>query len=422
VTLALFVLIPKSLAILSAATIAGGLCLLFVGIRLLARQRFLLAIPSSKIGIASRGLVEINGKAAGPHTMMAPISGNPCFLYRTTVWQQRRSESQKWRKIAEETLHLPFFIEDATGQLPIHPSGADLDLLGEFREEYDAWTFSPDAFSQEDSSQNQDRKNTHDLLPASVLIFLSCHGIAPDHRLRIEECLIKPNDILFVAGTLMENPDAQHHPLSQGRDVSRAVAHPGSGSHPPDHAPDHHASEDDSHNDAPNPLSEPFPAPQVIRLAAGAAASSSSHMTQQGKITAALTRAGIPEAAPWSAAETPHPNPNPNPNVDVENNAPPAAIDFAPSDAPQRQNELTRTEAEPNGADPNNEEPSNDGLNRSAPVSLMKGVDDPVFVISFRSQKEIYSGLARKSAAMLWGGAAITLVGVCGLLAQLAIH
>jgi hypothetical protein len=142
-------------------------------------------------------------------------------------------------------------------------------------------------------------------------------------------------------------------------------------------------------------------------------------MTQQGKITAALTRAGIPEAAPWSAAETPHPNPNPN--VDVENTAPPAAIDLAHSDAPQR-NELTRTEAEPNGADPNNEEPSNDGLNRSAPVSLMKGVDDPVFVISFRSQKEIYSGIARKSAAMLWGGAAITLVGVCGLLAQLAIH
>ncbi len=451
-TLALFVLIPKSLVILSAVTIAGGLCLLFVGTRLLARQRSLLAIPSSKIGSASRGLVEINGKAAGPHTMMAPISGNPCFLYRTTVWQQRRSESQKWRKIAEETLHLPFFIEDATGQLPIHPPGADLDLLREFREEYDTWTFSPAIFSQEeDSSQNQDRKNTHDLLPASVLVFLSCHGIVPEHRLRIEECLIKPNDILFVAGTLMANPDAQHHPLSQGSDVSGGVAHPNSGNHASDRTSDH-TSEDDSHNDAPNPLSEPVPAPQVIRLAAGAAASSSSHMTQQGKITAALTRAGIPEAVAWSAAEIPRLNPN----VDVENNAPPAAIDFAHSDALRQQSEVTRIEAEHNGADRNkvttneaetntvhlhevrvreapsneelsneklsDEEHSNDGLNRSAPVSLMKGVDDPMFVISFRSQKEFCSALARKSAAMLWGGAAITLAGVCGLLAQLALH
>jgi methionine-rich copper-binding protein CopC len=394
--------------------------------------------------------------------MMAPISGNPCFLHRTTVWQQRMSESQKWRKIAEETLHLPFFIEDATGQLPIHPPGADLDLLREFREEYDTWTFSPAVFSQEeDSSQNQDRKNTHDLLPASVLVFLSCHGIVPDHRLRIEECLIKPNDILFVAGTLMENPDAQHHPLSQGSDVNCGVVHPDSGNHASDHNSDQ-ASEDDSRNDdshtdspldpAPNPLSEPLPAPQVIRLAAGAAASSSSHMTQQGKITAALTRAGIPEAAAWSAAEIPHPNPN----VDVENNAPPAAIDFAHSDALRQENEVPRIEAELNRADRNNvttngaetntvhrhevrvreapsneelsneelsdEEHSNDGLSRSAPVSLMKGVDDPMFVISFRSQKEFCSALARKSAAMLWGGAAMTMVGVCMLLAQFAIH
>lgn len=479
-TLALLVLIPKSLAILSALAIAGGLCLLYAGTLLLVRQRSLLAIPSSKIGSASRGLVEINGKAAGPHTMMAPISGNPCFLYRTTVWQQRGSESQKWRKIAEETLHLPFFIEDATGQLPIHPPGADLDLLRDFREEYDAWTFSPAIFSQgEGNRQNQDgknqdtkNKNKDDRLPVSVLVFLSCHGIAPDHRLRIEECLIKPNDILFVAGTLMENPDAQHHPLSQGGDVSCGVALPNSGNHFSDYAPDHasddtsdHDSDhDDSRNndlrrDAPITLLEPLSAPQIIRLAAGAAASSSSHMTQQGKITAALTRAGIPEAAAWSAPEVPHPN------VDVENNVPPAAIDFAHTDTLPQQSEVTRTGAEPDRADQNqvttngaetntvhphevrvrearsneelsneqrpkeqrsnqersDEEHSNDGLNRSAPVSLMKGADDPIFVISFRSQKEICSAFARKSAAMLWGGAAITLVGICGLLAQMAI-
>lgn len=68
------------------------------------------------------------------------------------------------------------------------------------------------------------------------------------------------------------------------------------------------------------------------------------------------------------------------------------------------------------------EERSNDGLDRSAPVSLMKGVDDRLFVISFRSQKEICGTLARRSAAMLWGGALITLVGVCTLLAQLALQ
>jgi hypothetical protein len=405
--------------------------------------------------------------------MMAPVSGNPCFLYRTTVWQQRKSESQKWEKLAEETLHQPFFIDDSTGHLPIDPSGADLDLLREFREEYDAWTFSPTAFSQEeDNHHNQDKKTKakieDDQLPASALVFLSRHGIVPDHRLRIEECLIKPNDILFVAGTLVETPDAERHPLSQQND---------------------HRHTSSPLDPAPNSLSEPLSVPQVIRLAASAAASSSSHMTQQGKITAALTRAGIAEPAPWSAAEIPHQN------VDAPNNASPATplahfealrqqYEAPQNQAPQNQapqnqapqNQAPQNEAEPDGEDWNNipmtelqtnevqwnsaetntiqlddlrarephsneepsaeelssqelsnqelsnEEQSNGGPDLPVPVSLMKGADDPTFVISFRSQKEFCSALARKSAALLWGGAALTLVGVCTLLAQLAIH
>jgi hypothetical protein len=49
----------------------------------------------------------------------------------------------------------------------------------------------------------------------------------------------------------------------------------------------------------------------------------------------------------------------------------------------------------------------------------MKGANDPTFVISFRSQKEFVSALAWKSAAMAWGGAAITLLGLYTLLAQM---
>jgi hypothetical protein len=48
----------------------------------------------------------------------------------------------------------------------------------------------------------------------------------------------------------------------------------------------------------------------------------------------------------------------------------------------------------------------------------MKGDHDPAFVISFRSQKEIAIALAWKSSVMIWGGAAITLLGLYTLLAQ----
>jgi hypothetical protein len=43
-------------------------------------------------------------------------------------------------------------------------------------------------------------------------------------------------------------------------------------------------------------------------------------------------------------------------------------------------------------------------------------------VISFRSQKELVSSLAWKSAAMIWGGAAIALLGLYTLWAQMEIN
>jgi hypothetical protein len=52
------------------------------------------------------------------------------------------------------------------------------------------------------------------------------------------------------------------------------------------------------------------------------------------------------------------------------------------------------------------------------PVVLMKGTHDPVFFISWRSQRDVVSSLAWKSFVMIWGGPALTLVCVYILLAH----
>jgi hypothetical protein len=75
----------NELTILSLVAIAGGLYFFVSGFRLLARKRLLLTTPTSKIRSAALGLVEVNGMAAGPYTMPAPITGKPCFLYHTTA-------------------------------------------------------------------------------------------------------------------------------------------------------------------------------------------------------------------------------------------------------------------------------------------------------------------------------------------------
>jgi hypothetical protein len=361
VCLALFIPI-NDLTILSLVAIAGGLYFFVSGFRLLARKRLLLTTPTSKIRSAALGLVEVNGMAAGPYTMPAPITGKPCFLYHTTAWQQRDGKKDEWDKVADETLHLPFFIDDSTGQLLVEPLGADLDVHRDFREEYAASFFSSNFSSNEDG------------VPPRVSVFLSPHGIVPGRRLRIEECSIKPEDALFIAGTLTENPGVQVRSLSPRSDYS--------------------------HRTAPNNSSEQLPAPEIIRLPNGSSPSSTQEMSQQAKIAAALTRAGITKSEAWSAAGVPYQT------IAVEENAPPAPV-FADNSA----HNSAHDEAQPKPSD----------FNLSPPVVLMKGANNPTFVISFRSQKEFVSALAWKSAAMVWGGAAITLLGLYMLLLQMEL-
>lgn len=367
-TICLSLFIPiNHLTVLSSVAIAGGLYFFFVGFRLLARKRLLLSTPTSKIRSAALGLVEVNGSAVGPYTMSAPITGKPCFLYHTIAWQEREGKKQEWEKIADETLHVPFFIDDSTGQLLIEPLGADLDLHKDLREEYASLFFS-----------SAD-------VPPRVSVFLTRHDIVPARRLRIEERSIKPEDALFVAGSLTENPGVQvrpfsprnDSPLNDGQDNNRA------------------------RNSMRNNFSEHFPAPQIIKLASGTVPSTTRDMSQQAKIAAALNRAGITKPEAWSVAGIPYQP------VAVEENTPV----YDNGDERSRHEHLSEMH-------PHQELPKSSDFNLNPPVVLMKGGNDPTFVISFRSQKEFVSALAWKSAAMVWGGAAITLLGIYALLVQ----
>ncbi len=381
VCLSLFIPIDY-LTILSAIAIAGGLCFFVAGFQLLARKRLLLATPTSRICNAALGLVEVNGAAAGPYSMPAPVTGKPCFLYHTSAWEQRDGKKE-WGKVADETLHLPFFIADSTGRLLVEPLGADLDLRDDFREEYDAAYFSSDFFPSDLCPSD----------PAGVAVrigaFLSRHGAVPAGRVRIEERLIEPEDALFVTGTLVENPGIQVRPLAP-----------------------HNAGVDSNRtrNPAADDFSGPAPAPQIIRLESGSAPSSSREMSQPAKIAAALRRAGIAKREAWSAAGISRQT------VAVEENAPSAPVS---NHGELRLHEVVSRAARPDQALPYGDQPDSSCVNLTPPVALMKGADDAMFAISFRSQKEFVVALAWKTAALLAGGAAMTLLGFYTLLAQM---
>jgi E3 Ubiquitin ligase len=173
----------------------AGPVLFFKGFGMLRFKRLILNTPLSRIHSASIGLVEVTGNPVGPYVLSAPITGGPCYYYRVRAWQWVEAESGKsheWKSVLDESLHVPFFLEDSTGRVLIDPQGADLDVHRSFLDEVGASFFRTDG-----------------LLPPNIRDFLVKRGLVPYEKIRLEERVIAPGFPLFVFGTLGENPATQ---------------------------------------------------------------------------------------------------------------------------------------------------------------------------------------------------------------------
>ena len=288
----------------------AGVYWFYKGFRLLQRKRLILNTPASKIRSASMGLVEISGFATGPYVMTSPFKQVECYYYRSIARQlKQRGKNSEWVTVAEETLHVPFYVDDSTDKVLIDPRGAEMDLHCDFQEEYNRSVLfeGPD-------------------MPGSVREFLERHGADPGKRIKVEEHCIKPKNFLFVLGTLSQNPgvDATVAPAwaqrvgdPSLRSISRNEVHP-----------------------------------EVIRLSEANQRVAVTEMTQQQKIAAALSKAGMSNPAAWTAV--------------TMTSAPASAGGAKPAVAVEDQ-----TDHEDAGA-----------FDLHPPVVLMKGSHDPAFFIS----------------------------------------
>jgi len=217
----------------------------------------------------------------------------------------------------------------------------------------------------------------HDPVSPEVSDFLMRHGVSAEGKsVRIDEFCVKPKNFLFILGTLAENHGTRlgPAPLPNGDDgllsFEQEVANHLSST----------AFSWSTPSDALAPASLEAAASDGSRAdehLAGSPAASSPAMTQQGTIAAALVRAGITSPAAWKAA-----------GLD-----PTAGIAHVHGPFGDR-NQVSST-AESWDPDP--------------PVVLMKGTNNPAFLISWRSQSAVLNSLGWKSTLMIWGGPALTL-------------
>ena len=333
---------PVSLLSFAIGAVAG-LYWLVKGFRLLRRKRLILNTPTSTVQNAAMGLAEISGWVTSPYVMLSPLDRTECYYYRSVAWQQ--DGSGKWVKVAEETLNVPFYIDDNTGKVLVDPRGAQIELHCDLQQEY-----------------HRSLSSSGPQMPGSIAEFLVRYDVDPDKHVKVEEYSIKPKTSLFVMGTLCQNP---------GLDVSLtpAWAQRAKGT----------AERDIDGVEVVSRLT------QVIRLSEPEGAVPATAMTQQQKIAAALSKAGIANPATWNstAAGTKAAKEKPA-NSSV-------AVETAP-DA-ESQHEINERET----------------FDFHPPIVLMKGNHQPAFFISWRSQRDVLKSHGHTSDLMFWAGLVVTL-------------
>jgi hypothetical protein len=346
-----------------------GAVLFYRGFRMLQYKRLIQNTPFSKIRSASMGLVEVSGMAAGPQTIPAGITGEPCFYYRATAWELRESGNRReWKRVADESLYVPFFVEDPTGKMLVDAQGADLDVHRTFKDEFNTSLFGG-----------------RDMVPASVTKYLLRNGIGASGELRLEEHCIQPGYPLFILGTLGENPDRGHRPPALHVAVASSSIRSRAG------------------------FSFPF-GNGLFRSVTGVAGlplgASTAHIPASSP---ALNQPATPAASSWSSVsmDEVHPpgrtTPAPAPAAPIPQV--PFATATAVADAPSAQ------------APPAAQRPEESVFDAS--VVIGKGTRNDPFTISSQSQREVVQSLGWKSALCIWGGPVLTLVCLYILLGML---
>jgi hypothetical protein len=108
----------------------GGIYTFFKGFREFRKYRLVADTPEIRIRSIPMGLVQIRGQALGEETLPSPLTHTPCYLYKVVV-EQWHSESRgggEWKHAATDMRSVKFYLQDSSGNVLVDSTNAELDL------------------------------------------------------------------------------------------------------------------------------------------------------------------------------------------------------------------------------------------------------------------------------------------------------
>jgi E3 ubiquitin ligase len=374
------------IVVYSAIGACVGLYLFFRGFKMLQFKRLIQNTPASKVRSASMGLVELNGMPVGPNTIPAGITGDPCFYYRATAWERVQSgRNTEWKRVADESLFVPFFLQDDTGRMLVNAQGADMDVHCNFKDEFGSSFFGSSVVPT-----------------GSVEDFLLRYGLSGKH-VRLQECCIQPEYPLFVLGTLCENharwddtPEKHISGASSSFNLSLNSGSSGGG------------------------LLQMFGGVRAnARMQIGATTVPAG---QSVNISQRAVKAASPQTSSWNSIsmDEVHPLLSTKDAVATEE----LTAEMSPASSAERQFAPQRTSYPAATSLPDMPPLSmtaDPAFDLNVPCAISKGEAGAPFTISCESQRELVRALGWKSAACIWGGPALTVICVYILLVTLGV-
>jgi hypothetical protein len=107
-----------------------GLYTFFKGFREFRRYRVVADTPAIPIRSVPMGLVQVRGQAKAEQTVTSPVSRTPCYWYRVVIehWKADSHRGGQWKHAHTDVDGVKFYLDDATGHIKVDATSAELDL------------------------------------------------------------------------------------------------------------------------------------------------------------------------------------------------------------------------------------------------------------------------------------------------------